>query len=160
MATKELEKVHINDLISMAGFEIIKGTVKPIDELKKERVHYYLNQYLEDYTDKVGQPCYYLVDTVKCNEIRLILLGDTLTKSMQIDIFDELSVYMSDLVYDDIVREHVSDEIDMQRLLYNGNYETLYNYIVEHNIEINDFDMAWLRIIGLGEHDLLREDEC
>ena len=160
MATKELAKVHINDLLSMAGFEIVKSTVKPIDELKKERVHEYLKQYLEDYEDKVGQPCYYLVDNADLDQIRLILLGDKLTKKMQIDIFDELSVFMEDLVYNDIVSEYVTNEDDQSRLYNCGNYETLHNYIVEKGIEISDFDMAWLKIIGLGELDLLSEEEC
>ena len=160
MATKELAKVHIKELISMAGFEIVKGTVKPIEELKKERLHDYLREYIEDYEDKVGQPCYYLVDNADLDEIQLILIGDKLTKKMQIEIFDDLTFFMTSLMYDDVIYQYVTDEKDKEELLHNESYENLCNYLIEKKLKVNDFDMAWLRIIGLGELDLLSEEEC
>ena len=41
----------------------------------------------------------------------------------------------------------------------NQNYEELYNYVVAHNIDISDWELSWLKVLGLNRQDLLTEFE-
>ena len=153
-------KVNINELITMASYKVTKGTVPPFEKLEQEFSNVWRDTYLdEDLADHVGEPCYFIYDDCNMN-IRACFLGDKCDENMQADIIDNLDNVIFDLIYPDTleqVEDQVEDEEEINNLSCNQCYEDLYNYIVEHNIDISDWEISWLKVLGLGRLDLLEE---
>ena len=156
MTMQQETKVNINELIGMASYEVIKGVVPEFDELKKRfRTHRGDDFLDEDLADHVGEPCYFIYDHCDCG-VRACYLGDKCNKQMLMDIIDNLDNVIYDLLYPDIL-EHIEDEEAINKLSYIQNYEELYKYVVAHNIDISDWELSWLKVLGLDRLDLLEE---
>lgn len=153
-------KVNINELIGMASYEVIKGIVPEFDELKKRfRTHRGDDFLDEDLADHVGEPCYFIYDHCDCG-VRACYLGDKCNKQMLMDIIDNLDVVVFDLTFPDVIyqiREQEGNETLIDILEGNQDYEELYNYVVAHNIDISDWQLSWLKVLGLNRQDLLEE---
>ena len=151
-------KVDIRELIELASYSIVKGTVKPFEELKKEFSTHMGDMFLdEDLADHVGEPCYYIYDDCDMG-VRACYLGEKCDKEMLMDIIDNLDNIVFDLLYPDIL-EQIEDDEAVNKFSYNQNYEKLYNYVVEHNVDVSDWELSWLKVLGLGRDDLLVEFE-
>ena len=153
-------KVNIDDLISMASYSIVKGVVPEFEKLKAEFNTHMEDMFLdEDLAEHVGEPCYFIYDD--CDDgIRACYLGDKCDRKMLIDIIDNLDNIIFDLLYPDIleqIEDQTGDNEAVNKLSYNQNYEQLYKYVVEHNIDISDWELSWLKVLGLGRTDLLEE---
>lgn len=162
--TNEVEetKVDVRELIELASYSIVKGTVKPFEELKEEFSTHMEDMFLdEDLADHVGEPCYYLYDDCDMG-VRACYLGDKCDKEMLDNIIDNLDGIIFDLLYPDILEQiddQIEDEEGINKLSCNQNYEKLYNYVVEHNVNISDYALSWLKVLGLNRQDLLVEFE-
>ena len=158
---KEVEtKVNINELITMAEYSVGKGVVPEFNKLKEEFSSTWEDLYLdEDLADHVGEPCYFIYDDCNMN-IRGCYLGDKCNKQMLMDIIDNLDNVIYDLLYPDILEQienQTGDEEAVNKLSCNQNYEELYKYVVAHNIDISDWQLSWLKVLGLNRQDLLEE---
>lgn len=155
-------KVDIRELIELASYSIIKGTIKPFEELKEEFSTHMEDMFLdEDLADHVGEPCYYLYDDCDIG-IRACYLGEKCDKRMIMDIIDNLDNVIFDLLYPDIleqIKNQTGDNEAVNRLSCIQNYEKLYNYVAEHNVDISDYEISWLKVLGLNRQDLLVEFE-
>lgn len=155
-------KVNINELIGMASYSIGKGVVPKFEKLKEDFDELWEDLYLdEDLADHVGEPCYFIYDDCR-NTIRACYLGEKCDKKMLMNIIDNLDNVIFDLLYPDIL-EHIEnqtgDDEAVNKLSCNQSYEELYNYVVEHNIDISDYALSWLKVLGLNRQDLLEEFE-
>ena len=162
MTTEQETKVDIRELIELADYSIVKGTVKPFEELKEEFSTHMEDMFLdEDLADHVGEPCYYLYDDCDMG-IRACYLGEKCDKQMLMDIIDNLDNVIFDLLYPDIleqIEDQTGDDEAVNELSCNQNYEGLYNYITKNNIDISDWELSWLKVLGLNKQDLLVEFE-
>ena len=158
MTTEQETKVDVRELIEGASYSIVKGTVKPFEELDKEFSTHMEDMFLdEDLADHVGEPCYYIYDDCDMG-IRACYVGDKCDKKMLMDIIDNLDNIIFDLLYPDIL-EQIGDKEAVDKLSFIQNYEKLYNYVVEHNVDISDYALSWLKVLGLNRQDLLVEFE-
>lgn len=155
-------KVDVRELIGLASYSIVKGTVKPFEELDKEFSTHMGDMFLdEDLADHVGEPCYYIYDDCDMG-IRACYLGEKCDKKMLMNIIDNLDNIVFDLLYPDIleqIEDQTGDDEAVNKLSCSQNYEKLYNYVVEHNIDISDYALSWLKVLGLGRDNLLVEFE-
>ena len=155
-------KVDVRELIELASYSIVKGTVKPFEELKEEFSTHMGDMFLdEDLADHVGEPCYYIYDDCDMG-IRACYLGEKCDKEMLMDIIDNLDNIIFDLLYPDIleqIEDQTGDDEAVDKLSCSQNYEKLYNYVVENNVDISDYALSWLKVLGLGRDDLLIEFE-
>ena len=155
-------KVDVRELIELASYSIVKGTVKPFEEIDKEFSTHMGDMFLdEDLADHVGEPCYYIYDDCDMG-IRACYLGEKCDKAMLMDIIDNLDNIVFDLLYPDTleqIEDQTGDDEAVNELSCNQNYEKLYNYVVEHNVDIEDYELSWLKVLGLGRDDLLIEFE-
>ena len=159
MTNKVEEKVDVRELIEMASYSITKGTVKPFEELKEEFSTHMEDMFLdEDLADHVGEPCYYLYDDCDMG-VRACYLGDKCDKKMLDIIIDNLDHVFYEAIYEDTVDNFIEDEEAVNKLSCIQNYEKLYNYVVEHNVDISDYALSWLKVLGLSRQDLLVEFE-
>lgn len=159
MTNKVEEKVDVRELIGLASYSITKGTVKPFEELKKEFSTHMEDMFLgEDLADHVGEPCYYIYDDCDMG-IRACYVGEKCDKKMLDIIIDNLDHVFYEAIYEDTVDNFIEDDEARNNLSYSQSYEDLYNYIVEHNVDISDWKLSWLKVLGLGRDDLLVEFE-
>ena len=112
----------------------------------------------EDLADHVGEPCYYLYDDCDMG-IRACYLGEKCDKKMLDIIIDNLSHVFYEAIYEDTVDNFIEDDEARNNLSHSQSYEDLYNYIVEHNVDVSDGKLSWLKVLGLGRDDLLIEFE-
>lgn len=159
MTTGQEAKVDVRELIEMASYSIVKGTVKPFEELKEEFSTHMEDMFLdEDLADHVGEPCYYIYDDCDMG-IRACYVGEKCDKKMLDIIIDNLSHVFYETIYEDTVDNFIEDDEAQDNLSCNQSYEDLYNYIVEHNVDVSDWKLSWLKVLGLGRDDLLVEFE-
>ena len=156
MTTGQETKVNINELITMASYSVGNGVVPEFNKLKEDFDELWEDLYLdEDLADHVGEPCYFIYDDCR-NSIRACYLGSKCNKQMLMNIIDNLDNVIFDLLYPDIL-EQIEDKEAVNKLSCNQNYEKLYNYVVEHDIDISDWQLSWLKVLGLNRQDLLEE---
>ena len=153
-------KVNINELITMANYSVGKGVVPEFKKLQEDFDELWEDLYLDEaLANPVGEPCYFIYDDCR-NSIRACYLGDNCNKQMLMDIIDNLDNVVFDLLYPDILEQienQTGDKEVVSKLSCNQNYEELYNYVVTHNIDISDWQLSWLKVLGLNRQDLLEE---
>ena len=153
---KELINVSINELISLASYNIEETTVPPYDSIVENFSDTWADMYLdEELKEQEGKHCYIIWD--KCNYgIRAIVVSDELdekTKTLILDIMDNV---IFDLIYPDALEQVTGEEIVGAN--FNGDYKELLNYIDTNEQAlkvISDCEYSWLQVLVNGRLDLV-----
>ena len=153
---KQLINVSINELISLASYNIEETTVPPYDFIVKNFSDTWADMYLdEELKEQEGKHCYIIWD--KCNYgIRAIVVSDELdekTKTLILDIMDNV---IFDLIYPDALEQVTGEEIVGAN--FNGDYKELLNYIDTNEQAlkvISDYEYSWLQVLVNGRLDLV-----
>ena len=157
---KELINVSIDELISLASYNIEETTVPSYDFIVKNFSDTWADMYLdEELKEQEGKHCYIIWD--KCNYgIRAIVVSDELdekTKTLILDIMDNV---IFDLIYPDALEQITGEEIvgGAYGPGFNNDYKELLNYIDtnEQALEaISDYEYSWLQVLVNGRLDLV-----
>ena len=153
---KELINVSINELISLASYNIEETTVPSYDFIVENFSDTWADMYLdEELKEQEGKHCYIIWD--KCNYgIRAIVVSDELdekTKTLILDIMDNV---IFDLIYPDALEQVTGEEIVGAN--FNGDYKELLNYIDTNEQAlkvISDCEYSWLQVLVNGRLDLV-----
>ena len=161
MTVKQLEKVSINELISLASYSIEETTVPPYDKIVEDFSDTWADMYLdEELKEQEGKHCYIIWDNCCPYAIRAIVVSDELdekTKMLLLDIMDNV---IFDLIYPDALEQVTGEEIvgGAYGPNFNGDYEKLLNYIDtnEQALEaISDYEYSWLQVLVNDRLDLV-----
>lgn len=161
MTVKQLEKVSINELISLASYSIEETTVPPYDKIVENFSDTWADMYLdEELKEQEGKHCYIIWDNCCPYAIRAIVVSDELdekTKTLILDIMDNV---IFDLIYPDAVEWVTGEEIvsGAYSSNFNGDYEELLNYIDTNKQAMNaisDYEYSWLQVLVNGRLDLV-----
>ena len=157
---KELINVSINELISLASYNIEETTVPPYDSIVENFSDTWADMYLdEELKEQEGKHCYIIWD--KCNYgIRAIVVSDELddkTKTLILDIMDNV---IFDLIYPDALEQVTGEEIvgGAYGPGFNNDYKELLNYIDTNEQAlkvISDYEYSWLQVLVNGRLDLV-----
>lgn len=160
MTVKQLEKVSIDELISLSSYSIEETTVPPYDSIVENFSDTWADMYLDEgLKEQEGKHCYIIWD--KCNYgIRAIVVSDELdekTKMLLLDIMDNV---IFDLIYPDALEQVTGEEIvgGAYGPNFNGNYEELLNYIDTNEQAMNaisDYEYSWLQVLVNDRLDLV-----
>lgn len=155
MIVKQLEKVSIDELISLASYSIEETTVPPYNFIVENFSDTWADIYLdEDLKEQEGKHCYIIWD--KCGYgIRAIVVSEELDEKAKMLILDIMDNIIFDLIYPDAVEWVTGEEIVGD---FNGDYEELLNYIDtnEQALEaISDYEYSWLQVLVNGRLDLV-----
>lgn len=145
----------LNELISMANYEIIKGYVptpeKLLDELDRSSEPLYVD---DDLINAIGKPCFLIMDNVK-GKIKYIIKGNKFNKRVKLIALDMLDNVIFDLLYNDIL-EHLEDYCDVTKLRYEQSYTNVLNMVNSLGTNcLSDYEYSWLQILGNGKFNLL-----
>ena len=131
MTVKQLEKVSINELISLASYSIEETTVPPYDKIVENFSDTWADMYLdEELKEQGGKHCYIIWD--KCDYgIRAIVVSDELDEKTKMRILDIMDNVIFDLIYPDALEQVTGEEIvgGANGPGFNGDYKELLNYI-------------------------------
>ena len=160
MTVKQLEKVSIDELISLSSYSIEETTVPPYDSIIENFLDTWADIYLDEgLKEQEGKHCYIIWD--KCNYgIRAIVVSEELnekTKTLILDIMDNV---IFDLIYPDALEQVTGEEIVSGNYNpnFNGDYEELLNYIDTNEQAINaisDYEYTWLQVLVNDRLDLV-----
>ena len=161
MTVKQLEKVSINELISLASYNIEETTVPSYDFIVENFSDTWADMYLDKelLKEQEGKHCYIIWD--KCGYgIRAIVVSDELdekTKTLILDIMDNV---IFDLIYPDALEQITGEEIvgGAYGPNYNGDYKELLNYIDTNKQameDISEYEYTWLQVLVNGRLDLV-----
>ena len=160
MTVKQLEKVSIDELISLSSYSIEETTVPPYDSIIENFLDTWADIYLDEgLKEQEGKHCYIIWD--KCNYgIRAIVVSEELdekTKTLILDIMDNV---IFDLIYPDALEQVTGEEIVSGNYNpnFNGDYEELLNYIDTNEQAINaisDYEYSWLQVLVNDRLDLV-----
>lgn len=147
--------VSLNELISIADYEIIKGYVptpeKLLDELDRSSEPLYID---DDLTNAIGKPCFLIMDNVK-GKIKYIIKGHKFNKRVKTIALDMLDNIIFNLLYNDIL-EQLGDYCDVTKLRYEQSYANVLNIVDDLGSNcISDYEYSWLQILGNGKFNLL-----
>jgi len=148
---EEKEKLDIRELIEGYNFSIIKTRVPEQEILKKANYDKDLFD-CEDFEEEVGKPCFVLYDNMKY-EIRDIYLGETLTPQISIDIADNLSAFINDSIWEDVVDNFIPKE-DRAEI---HNFPELFEYLKSHDTEVSEWETTVVEMLATGNKDLFKE---
>ena len=161
MTVKQLEKVSINELISLASYSIEETTVPPYDKIVEDFSDTWADMYLdEDLKEQEGKHCYIIWDNCCPYAIRAIVVSDELDEKTKMRILDIMDNVIFDLIYPDAVEQVTGEEIvgGAYGPNFNGNYEKLLNYIDTNEQAMNaisDYEYTWLQVLVNGRLDLV-----
>ena len=161
MTVKQLEKVSINELISLASYSIEETTVPPYDKIVEDFSDTWADMYLdEDLKEQEGKHCYIIWDNCCPYAIRAIVVAEELDKNAKTLILDIMDNVIFDLIYPDALEQVTGEEIvgGAYGPNYNGDYEELLNYIDtnEQALEaISDYEYSWLQVLVNDRLDLV-----
>ena len=157
---KELINVSIDELISLASYNIEETTVPSYDFIVENFSDTWADMYLdEELKEQEGKHCYIIWD--KCNYgIRAIVVSDELdekTKTLILDIMDNV---IFDLIYPDALEQITGEEIvgGAYGPGFNNDYKKLLNYIDTNEQAlkvISDYEYSWLPVLVNGRLDLV-----
>ena len=157
---KELINVSIDELISLASYNIEETTVPSYDFIVENFSDTWADMYLdEELKEQEGKHCYIIWD--KCNYgIRAIVVSDELdekTKTLILDIMDNV---IFDLIYPDALEQITGEEIvgGAYGPGFNNDYKKLLNYIDTNEQAlkvISDYEYSWLQVLVNGRLDLV-----
>ena len=150
--TKELINVSINELISLASYNIEETTVPSYNFIVENFSDTWADMYLdEELKEQKGKHCYIIWD--ECDHsIRAIVVLNELNENAKMQILDIMDNVIFDLIYPDAVEQVTREEIvgGVYSPNYNGDYEELLNYIDtnEQALEaISDYEYSWLQVL-------------
>ena len=161
MTVKQLEKVSINELISLASYSIEETTVPPYDKIVEDFSDTWADMYLdEDLKEQEGKHCYIIWDNCCPYAIRAIVVAEELDKNAKTLILDIMDNVIFDLIYPDAVEQVTGEEIvgGAYGPNFNGDYEELLNYIDTNKQameDISDYEYTWLQVLVNGRLDLV-----
>ena len=157
---KELINVSINELISLASYNIEETTVPSYDFIVENFSDTWADMYLdEELKEQEGKHCYIIWD--KCGYgIRAIVVSDELDKKTKMLILDIMDNVIFDLIYPDALEQVTGEEIvgGAYGPNYNGDYKELLNYIDtnEQALEaISKYEYSWLQVLVNDRLDLV-----
>ena len=158
--TKELINVSINELISLASYNIEENTVPPYDFIVKKFSDTWADMYLdEELKEQEGKHCYIIWD--KCDyAIRAIVVSEELDEKTKMLILDIMDNVIFDLIYPDALGQITGEEIvgGDYGPNFNGDYKELLNYIDTNEQAMNaisDYEYSWLQVLVNGRLDLV-----
>ena len=161
MTVKQLEKVSINELISLASYSIEETTVPSYDKIVEDFSDTWADIYLdEDLKEQEGKHCYIIWDNCYPYAIRAIVVAEELDKNAKTLILDIMDNVIFDLIYPDALEQVTGEEIvgGAYGPSYNGDYKELLNYIDtnEQALEaISDYEYSWLQVLVNDRLDLV-----
>ena len=158
---KELVNVSINELISLASYNIEENTVPPYDFIVKNFSDTWADMYLdEELKEKEGKHCYIIWDKCCPYAIRAIVVADELDENAKRLILDIMDNVIFDLIYPDALGQITGEEIvgGAYGPNFNGDYKELLNYIDTNEQamkDISDYEYSWLQVLVNGRLDLI-----
>ena len=161
MTVKQLEKVSINELISLASYSIEETTVPPYDKIVEDFSDTWADMYLdEDLKEQEGKHCFIIWDNCCPYAIRAIVVAEELDKNAKTLILDIMDNVIFDLIYPDAVEQVTGEEIvgGAYGPNFNGDYEKLLNYIDTNKQameDISDYEYSWLQVLVNDRLDLV-----
>ena len=161
MTVKQLEKVSINELISLASYSIEETTVPPYNKIVEDFSDTWADMYLdEDLKEQEGEHCYIIWDNCCPYAIRAIVVAEELDKNAKTLILDIMDNVIFDLIYPDAVEQVTGEEIvgGAYGPNFNGDYEKLLNYIDTNKQameDISEYEYTWLQVLVNGRLDLV-----
>ena len=161
MTVKQLEKVSINELISLASYSIEETTVPPYDKIVEDFSDTWADIYLdEDLKEQEGKHCFIIWDNCCPYAIRAIVVAEELDKNAKTLILDIMDNVIFDLIYPDAVEQVTGEEIvgGAYGPNFNGDYEKLLNYIDTNKQameDISDYEYSWLQVLVNDRLDLV-----
>ena len=161
MTVKQLEKVSINELISLASYSIEETTVPPYDKIVEDFSDTWADMYLdEELKEQEGEHCYIIWDKCCPYAIRAIVVSEELDKNAKTLILDIMDNVIFDLIYPDAVEQVTGEEIvgGTAGPGFNGDYKELLNYIDTNEQameDISDYEYSWLQVLVNDRLDLV-----
>ena len=161
MTVKELKKVSINELISLASYSIEETTVPPYDQIVEDFSDTWADMYLdEDLKEQEGKHCFIIWDDCCPHSIRAIVVAEELDENAKMSIIDIMDNVIFDLIYPDAVEQVTGEEIvgGAYGPGFNGDYEELLNYIDTNEQameDISEYEYSWLQVLVNGRLDLV-----
>ena len=157
---KELINVSINELISLASYNIEETTVPSYDFIVENFSDTWADMYLdEELKEQRGKHCYIIWD--KCSdEIKAIIVSEGLDEKTKMLILDIMGNVIFDLIYPDALEQVTGEEIvgGAYGPNYNGDYEELLNYIDTNEQAlkaISNYEYSWLQVLVNDRLDLV-----
>ena len=157
---KELINVSINELISLASYNIEETTVPFYNFIVENFSDTWVDMYLdEELKEQKGKHCYIIWD--KCGYgIRAIVVSDELDENTKMRILDIMDNVIFDLIYPDALEQVTGEEIvgGAYGPNYNGDYKELLNYIDTNEQAlkaISDYEYSWLQVLVNDRLDLV-----
>ena len=158
---KKLINVSINELISLASYDIEETTVPPYVSVVANFSDTWADMYLDKelLKEQEGKHCYIIWD--KCGYgIRAIVVSDELDEKTKMRILDIMDNVIFDLIYPDALEQVTGEEIvgGAYGPNYNGDYKELLNYIDTNEQAlkaISDYEYSWLQVLVNDRLDLV-----
>lgn len=158
--TKELINVSINELISLASYNIEETTVPSYDFIVENFSDTWADMYLDkELKEQEGKHCYIIWD--KCNYcIRAIVVSEELDEKTKMLILDIMDNVIFDLIYSDALEQVTGENIIGEAYCpyFNGDYEELLGYIDTNEqamSTISKYEYSWLQVLVNGRLDLV-----
>ena len=161
MTVKQLEKVSINELISLSSYSIEETTVPSYDKIVEDFSDTWADIYLdEDLKEQEGKHCFIIWDNCCPYAIRAIVVAEELDENAKTLILDIMDNVIFDLIYPDAVEQVTGEEIvgGAYGPNFNGDYEKLLNYINTNKQAMNaisDYEYSWLQVLVNDRLDLV-----
>lgn len=158
---KELINVSINELISLASYNIEETTVPPYDFIVENFSDTWAGMYLdEELKEQEGKHCYIIWDNCCPYAIRAIVVSDELDEKTKMRILDIMDNVIFDLIYPDALEQVTGEEIvgGTDGPGFNNDYKELLNYIDTNEQAlkaISDYEYSWLQVLVNGRLDLV-----
>lgn len=157
---KELINVSIDELISLASYNIEETTVPSYDFIVENFSDTWADMYLdEELKEQEGKHCYIIWD--KCGYgIRAIVVSDELDEKTKMQILDIMDNVIFDLIYPDALEQVTGEEIvgGAYGPNFNGDYKELLNYINTNEQAmkaISKYEYSWLQVLVNDRLDLV-----
>ena len=161
MTVKQLEKVSINELISLASYSIEETTVPSYDFIVENFSDTWADMYLdEELKEQEGKHCYIVWDNCCPYAIRAIVVAEELDKNAKMLLLDIMDNVIFDLIYPDALEQVTGEEIvgGAYGPNFNGDYEKLLNYIDTNEQAlkaISNYEYSWLQVLVNDRLDLV-----
>lgn len=157
---KELINLSINELISLASYNIEETIVPSYDFIVENFSDTWADMYLdEELKEQEGKHCYIIWD--KCGYgIRAIVISDELDKKTKMQILDIMDNVIFNLIYPDALEQVTGEETvgEAYGPNFNGDYKELLNYIdtnEQATKAISKYGYSWLQVLVNDRLDLL-----
>lgn len=158
--TRELINVSINELISLASYNIEETIVPSYDFIVENFSDTWADMYLDkELKEQEGKHCYIIWD--KCNySIRTIVVSEELDEKTKMLILDIMGNVIFDLIYSDVLDQVTGENIVGKAYCpnFNGDYEELLSYIDTNKqamSAISKYEYSWLQVLVNDRLDLV-----